>query len=99
MQGVKLVSTPAMNSSGSAVAGLPEKRWARCVKSTGGNYTRCAPYHAHAAVMGHSSQRGTVYLQVSFPCSRSSSGAAASAAAFVGSSAEAASRDDRYVFV
>src|ERR1035437_10016029 len=36
MQGVKLVRTPAMNSSGSAVAGLPEKRWARCVKSTGG---------------------------------------------------------------
>src|ERR1035437_211717 len=49
MQGVKLVRTPAMNSSGSAVAGLPEKRWARCVKFTGGNYTRCAPYHVHAA--------------------------------------------------
>src|ERR1019366_1192926 len=40
MQGVKLVSTPATNSSGSAVAGLPEKRSAICVKSTDGNYTR-----------------------------------------------------------
>src|ERR1017187_4515864 len=39
MQGVKLVSTPATNSSGSAVAGLPEKRSAICVKSTDGNYT------------------------------------------------------------
>jgi hypothetical protein len=34
MQGVKLVRTPAMNSRGSAVAGLPEKRAARWVKST-----------------------------------------------------------------
>src|ERR1039457_4552935 len=105
MHGVKLVRTPARNSSGSAVAGLPEKRSAICVKSTGCIIRRRyrfrvrERYQAHDAVTGHSSHRGTVYLQVSFPCSRRSNEASDMDAAFPGSSFEAASREERYVLV
>ena len=53
--------------------------------------------YAHAAATGHSSQCGAVVLHVSFPCSRSRRDASASTAAFFGSAAIAAARDDRYV--